>query len=71
VQTGFNLLEEALWHRVVSEVPAERLGEALGLVSTALGAGKDRLARTYVALATSTQSPALDVAALFRGTEGR
>jgi hypothetical protein len=70
VQTAFNVLEEALWHRVVAEIEPALLAEALGLVSTALGAGKDRLARTYVSLATSTQAPALDMAALFRGTEG-
>lgn len=70
VQTAFNVLEEALWHRVTGELEPAQLGEALGLVATAIGAGKDRLARTYVSLATRTQAPALDVAALFRGTEG-
>lgn len=70
VQTAFNVLEEALWHRVTSELEPAQLGEALGLVATAIGAGKDRLARAYVSLATSTRAPALDVAALFRGTEG-
>lgn len=70
VQTAFNVLEEALWHHVTAVVPAERLGEALGLVATAVGAGKDRLARTYVSLATHDRVPAVDVAALFRGTEG-
>lgn len=70
VQTAFNVLEEAMWHRVTSEIEPARLGEALGLVATAIGAGKDRLARTYVELATRTRVPALDVSALFRGTEG-
>jgi len=70
VQTAFNVLEEAVWHRVVTEVEPTGLAEALALVATALGAGKDRLAQTWVSLATSTQAPALDVAALFRGTEG-
>ena len=49
--------------------PAQQ-AESLALVSTVLGAGKDRLAQTWVSLATSTQAPALDMAALFRGTEG-
>ena len=31
--------------------------EALGLVNTVLGAGKDALARTYVALASRADSP--------------
>lgn len=70
VQTAFNVLEEAVWHRVVAEVEPALLSEALALVATALGAGKDRLAQTWVALATDTQVPAIDVAALFRGTEG-
>jgi hypothetical protein len=70
VQTAFNVLEEALWHRVTGELSPAQLAEALGLVATAIGAGKDRLARTYVSLATSTHVPALDVKALFRGTEG-
>jgi hypothetical protein len=70
VQTAFNVLEEAVWHRVVVEVEPARLAESLALVGTALGAGKDRLAQVWVSLATRTQAPALDVAALFRGTEG-
>jgi hypothetical protein len=70
VQTAFNVLEESLWHHVTAEVPPAQLAESLGLVATAIGAGKDRLARTYVSLATRTQAPALDVSALFRGTEG-
>lgn len=70
VQTAFNVLEEAVWHRIVADVEPDRLAESLALVATALGAGKDRLAQTWVTLATRTQSPALDVGALFRGTEG-
>ena len=70
VQTAFNVLEEAVWHRIVAEVAPAQLAEALALVATALGAGKDELARTWVSLATRTQAPALDLAALFRGTEG-
>lgn len=67
VQTAFNVLEESLWHRITAELAPEQLAEALGLVATALGAGKDQLARTYVALATDTHVPALDLSALFGG----
>ncbi len=67
VQTAFNVLEEALWHRIAGEIEPPELAESLGLVSTALGAGKDRLARTYVSLATNTTVPAFDVSALFGG----
>ena len=70
VQTAFNVLEESLWHLIERELPAERLAESLGLVSTVLGTGKDTLARAYVSLATRTQAPAIDLHALFRGTPG-
>ena len=70
VQSAFNVLEEALWRTLVAEVPPADLGEALGLVGTALGAGKDRLAATYVELASRTRTPSLDLRALFAGTAG-
>ncbi len=70
LQIAFNVLEEALWHRIERELAPTQLAEALGLVSTVLGTGKDMLARTYVALATRTQAPAIDLHALFRGTPG-
>ena len=67
VQTAFNVLEEAIWHEVISSIPAEELVEAAGLVSTVLGAGKDELARTWVSLAASRRVPSLDLGALFQG----
>ena len=67
VQTGFNVLEEAIWHVVLAQVPADDLLEAAGLVGTILGAGKDALARTWVSLATSQHVPSLDLTALFEG----
>jgi hypothetical protein len=67
VQTAFNVLEEEIWRAIVSEIPPSGLADALGLVGTALGAGKDRLAATYVALASSTHTPTLDLRALFEG----
>ena len=70
VQTAFNVLEEVIWGRMLELLPPEEQGEALGLVATVLGAGKDALARTYVSLATRTRTPALDLHALFAGTEG-
>jgi hypothetical protein len=71
VQTAFNALEEATWTRVFAELPPTQFAEALGLVSTILGAAKDALARNYVSLATNTHAPSLDLQALFAGTEGR
>ena len=67
LQTAFNVLEEALWQRVVSATDAGELADAIGVVATVLGAGKDSLARTYVELATARHVPSLDLTALFRG----
>jgi hypothetical protein len=71
VQTAFNTLEEATWSRVFAELEPAEFAQALGLVSTVLGAAKDALARTYVSLATNAHAPSLDLHALFEGTEGR
>ena len=68
VQTAFNVLEEAVWHRVMRELPPAELGRALADVSQVLGAGKDELARAYVALATHTGAPSLHLEAMFKGT---
>lgn len=70
VQTAINVLEEAIWRRMLENCESRHLGEALGLVSTVLGIGKDALARTYVELASKHRAPSLDQKALFRGTEG-
>lgn len=70
VQTAFNVLEEAIWTRLTKEMPPAQLAEALALVSTVLGAGKDMLARTYVNLASRAHLPSLNVPELFAGTEG-
>jgi hypothetical protein len=67
VQTAFNVLEEAMWRRVVAATEPEGLADAIGLIATVLGAGKDSLARTYVALASERHVPSLDLTALFRG----
>jgi hypothetical protein len=68
VQTAFNVLEEAMWRKVVADTPPEEMAYAIGLLTTVLGAGKDALARTYVALATNQHVPSLDLGALFEGT---
>ena len=68
VQTAFNSLEEAMWRRLVADEPQAELAEAIGLMSTVLGAGKDALARTYVSLAGHRHVTSLDLSALFRGT---
>jgi hypothetical protein len=68
VQVAFNALEEAAWTQVLTELQAAEYAQALGLISTVLGAGKDGLARRYVSLAAGTRAPSLDLRALFAGT---
>ena len=67
VQTAFNVLEEAIWGRVVDAIPPRDLAQAIGLVGTVLGTGRDTLACTYVSLASHQHVPSLDLSALFRG----
>jgi hypothetical protein len=69
VQTAFNVLEESIWHRILKDLPPAEFAEALGLVGTIVGAGKDTLARKYVSLATRSKSPSLNLQSLFSGTE--
>jgi hypothetical protein len=68
VQVAFNALEEATWSRVLAELSPAEFAEAIGLISTVLGAGKDALARRYVARAARTQVRSLDLRAVFAGT---
>ena len=68
VQTAFNALEESVWREVTESLPAAELAEALGLVSSALGIGKDALARAFVAQATKARVPSLDLRSMFAGT---
>lgn len=70
IQVAFNVLEEAIWRQIVQELPPDQVAEALGLVSTVHGAGKDALATTYVSLATRTKAPALNLSRLYEGAAG-
>lgn len=67
VQMAFNALEDAMWRRVVSAEPPSDLAEAIGLLSTVLGYGKDAVARKYLSLACKRHIPSLDLSALFGG----
>jgi hypothetical protein len=69
VQTAINTLEELIWQKIFKEIKPDKLAESLGLVSTILGAGKDNLARTYVALATKTKASAINLQNLLSGSE--
>lgn len=70
VQIAINVLEEAIWSHIVRSMPPDELAEALGLVSTVLGAAKDSLARAYVSLAGKSKAPSLNLSALFEGNTG-
>ncbi len=65
VHTAFNALEEVIWKIILKKFGTEKLGEALGLISTVLGSGKETLAVTYVSLATKRKSASLDLKNLF------
>ncbi|MCX8105613.1 MAG: hypothetical protein N3D80_07080, partial [Ignavibacterium album] len=65
VQTAFNVLEEELWNTVIENIEPQNLGEALGLVSTVLGAGKETLAINYVELASKQKPKRLNLEELF------
>lgn len=69
LQTAVNALEEAIWGSVFAHLEPEEYVEALGLISSILGAAKDELAREYVSLATRTHVPSFDVRALFAGSD--
>jgi hypothetical protein len=68
IQAAFNVLEEAIWQQIIKECSPAQLAEALGLISTVHGIGKDALARKYVSLASQTKAPSLNLQALFKGT---
>jgi hypothetical protein len=70
VQSAINALEEAIWERIFSTLPATELPRTLGIVSTILGISKDALACEYVELATLGHVGSLDLRALFAGTDG-
>jgi len=44
------------------------LAEALGLISTILGTGKESLALAYVGLASKQKTKSLNLTQLFKGT---
>ena len=52
VQEAFNVLTEVLWRHLADALGGEQLVQALGLLNAIVGAGKDAMARIYVALAT-------------------
>jgi len=64
---AFNALEEALWRCLTTSLTGEDLIEAIGTVTTVLGAGRASLARAYVTLASAATT---DAGAATGGTAG-
>jgi methylmalonyl-CoA decarboxylase len=76
VQGAFNVLAEVLWRQLTSALAGEQLVQALGLLNAIVGAGKDAMARTYVALAIRDRDghgerPAGEPAATGTGSQDR
>ncbi len=67
LQLAINALEEQCWHAVIEDAPVDAQGFALGMVSTILGAIKDRLACEYVSRAAGKPTQTLRIDELFRG----
>ena len=70
-QRSFTVLAEVLWHQLADALAGEQLVQALGLLTAITGAGKDAIARTYVALATrdrNDEQPADEPAAAGAGS---
>jgi hypothetical protein len=70
IQTAFNALEETLWNFMVKEADAAHLAQDLAMVGSVIGAIKDELGRSYVALATQYHAPSINTSKLFAGPQG-
>jgi len=71
VQGSFTVLAEVLWRQLADVLAGEQLLQALGLLTAITGAGKDAIARTYVALAArdrDSEQPADEPAAAGTGS---
>ena len=74
VQGTFTVLAEVLWRQLADALAGEQLVQALRLLTAITGAGKDTMARTYVALATRGrhgEQPADEPAAAGAGSGDR
>jgi len=67
VHAAYNVLEEAIWGIILGNLDPKDYGQALGLVSTVLGAGKETLALTYISLTGKKRPASLDLSELFKG----
>ncbi len=68
VHAAYNVLEEAIWGVILNNLDPKDYGQALGLVSTVLGAGKETLALTYISMTGKKRPESLDLSELFKGS---
>jgi hypothetical protein len=68
VHTAYNVIEEVMWKKIINKIEPKQLAEALGLISTILGTGKESLALAYVGLASKQKAKSLNLTQLFKGT---
>jgi hypothetical protein len=67
VHTAYNVLEEEIWKFILRDLDPNDYGNALGLVSTILGTGKETLALTFISLKGKVRAESLDLSELFKG----
>ena len=70
VVDALSAVEQAIWHRALTTLPAEERTWALGLVGTALGHAKEALARAFLEAGTGSIPAFVDLSPLFRGAGG-
>jgi len=62
VHSAYNVLEEAFWQKIIQKITApSELAEALGIISTVIGAGKEALASAYINLSVKTKMTEFDL----------
>ncbi len=61
VHTVFNVLEESIWKCLMQKYESDELVEALSLISSILGMGKESLACTYINLVSKSKNKSLDL----------
>jgi hypothetical protein len=70
VVDAFSAVEQAIWHRALTAMPAADRTWALSLVGTALGHAKEALARAFTEAGSGVIPAFVDLSPLFRGAAG-
>jgi hypothetical protein len=62
VHSAYNVLEEASWQNIIKGISdSAKLADALGVISTVLGTGKEALASTYINLSVKIKKTDFDL----------